>query len=278
MKTKITYKYMRLTVGAVAIMAAVLALNSQALTISSSPLVSSDWQSLTASTPQTDPSSPKYGPPPAARFYDGPMIYGSGENVALYAGPDKGRTDMESILFVFSARQEDLLSLGTINFTLDVGGTLLSQSFLAADFLSTSACYLPQAVPGMGDGAAVLDIIFPDAYHAAARVWMDLGTVTDAQIGTVKVTTTADLRLDIFGVGKFAIPTAPSFSPQNLRKSGLLPAAPSTEPSYLYRIANNTPNSGAAGFHQVPDGGTTAFLLGCAIVMLGITQRVRAKS
>lgn len=275
---KIKYNYINLKVGVVAaILASTLAFNSQALTISS-PLVTSDWQSLNDNTPQTDPSSPTYGPPPAARFYDGPVIYGSGESAALYAGPNKGRADMESILFVFSARQEDLASLGTINFTLNAGGTLLSQSFGAGDFLSTSACALPQMVPGIGNGAAVLGIVFPDAYHAAARVWMDLGSVTDAQLGSLTVTTPADLRVDIFGVGRFAIPTAPSLTPQNAKKNGVLPAAPVPEPSYVYRIANNTPNSGSTGFHQVPDGGTTALLLGCAIVMLGIMQRARGKS
>lgn len=268
---------MNLQVGAAVIsMIAILAFNSQALTISS-PLVTSDWQYLNASTPQTDPSSPTYGPPPAARFYDGPVIYGSGESAALYAGPDAGRMNMESILFVFSARPEDLSSLGSINFTLNVGGTLLSQNFLATDFLSTSSCDLPQALAGIGDGADVLGIIFPDAYHAAARVWMDLGTVTDAEIGSVTVTTPADLRVDIFGVGKFAIPTAPSLAPNNLTKFGMLPTPPAAETTYLYRIANNTPNSGAAGYYQVPDGGATAFLLGCAMLMLWIMQRVRAK-
>ncbi|MEI8139870.1 MAG: hypothetical protein WCI03_08385, partial [bacterium] len=210
--------------------------------------------------------------PPAAHFLDGPMVYGSGESSALYAGPDMGRANIESILFVFSGRPSDLSSLGEVGFTLNVGGTLVSQSFLTAEFLSTSTCNLPVPVPGVGNGE-VLGIIFPDAYHAAARVWLDLGSVTDAQIGSVTITTPIDLRVDIFGIGRYAIPEAPSISYSNLRKRDLPPPPSDTETSYLYRIANNTPNSGAAGFHQVPDGGATALLLGCSLVILGVLQR-----
>jgi hypothetical protein len=253
------------------VLAVTLAPSVHAVTISA-PLTADAWQSLNSSTPQTDPESPTYGPPPAAHFMDGPMVFGSGEEAALYAGPNMGRANIESILFVFSARPSDLSSLGTVGFTLDVGGTLVSHSFLAADFLSTSTCDLPVSLAGIGDGE-VLGIVFPDTYHAAARVWLDLGSVTDAQIGLVTVTTPVDLRVDIFGVGRYEIPEAPSFASANLRKNNLPPPPTDTETSYLYRIANNAANSGAAGFHQVPDGGATALLLGCALVILGVIQR-----
>lgn len=234
------------------------------------PLGAADLQSLSSSAPP--PAS--YGPPPPVSFYEpGPLTVNSGDSSLLYAGPTPGQRGIESVLFVFST---DTMPLTDMSFILNVGSQTLSAYFSAGDFLSSADCGFGK-IRGIGNGE-VNGIVFPEAYHAAARVWLDLGVLTGTELGSMAVMTPYDLRVDIFGVAELPASTlAPTAGLNGKKRSG----SPTEPPSATtFRIVNNTPNSGAIGYNginnsRIPDGGVTVLLLGGAIMALGAMKRFR---
>jgi hypothetical protein len=237
----------------------------------SAPLDAATLQELNSSAP---PQAASYAPPPPASFetdqVNGPVYVNSGDSATIYAGPRPGQIDVHSLLFVFSA---NTLPLDTVNFTFNVNGDWESGSFSAADFLSTADCGFG-FVEGIAQGR-VNGIAFPDAYHAAAQVWISLGVATGTELGTLEVTTPDNLRVDIFGIAQVGTSQTAPAEGYSGKKRDLAPAGLPDPSPYTYRIINGGPNSGAAGY-KVPDGGTTILLLGSSIMLLGMIRRARS--
>lgn len=258
----------------------------------SQPLTATDVQYLNASLPPTDPLSAQYGPPAPAWFHplsgEGPLVFDSGTAAGFYSGPgyewkyrNSATFPIESVLLVFSPKTA-LTEGSQISFVLNgLGGGTFSQDFTAGDFFSSGAAGFPSPVSGLGNGTATLGIDFATAYHAAVQVDVDLGAHGE-QLGSLLVSTPVDVRVDIFGMAQ--LPLATPVSPKvAIGKNGV--TIPLPVPTTVYRIVNNSPNSGSVGFRQtsdnnpptrVPDGGTTAMLLGCSMMMMaGVAYRRR---
>ena len=245
----------------------------------SQPLRAIDVRYWNRSLPPTEPPSAAYGPPASALFHPGdevgPVIYGSGEASGLYSGPgyewqygNSAMFPIDSILLVFSSKTA-LSPDDQIQFTLNrLTGGSFSESLTENDFFTSGAAGFPDFIAGL-DQETVLGIDFPSAYHAAVRVGLTLGA-NGEQMGNLQVTTPVDMRVDAFGIAY--LPLASHGTPTVANGSGI--SVPLPAPASVFRIVNNNPNSGSVGFtgamtvNQVPDGGMTAILLGCSMVMM----------
>jgi hypothetical protein len=262
-KTGTTYRSFALGLAGCVGVALIAWTPAYGLTISG-PLGSSSLQELNSTTPP--PAD--YGPPPPASFFEpGPLTTSSGGTSILYAGPKPGQVGVESLLFVLSS---SVLPQDMVSFVLKVNGVSVMAEFSSSDFFSTVDCGFG-TIEGIANGE-VNGIVFPDAYHAAARVWLNLGLDAGTPIGSVEIVTPTDLRVDIFGVGLLPAPTPSPSGAFSNKKRG--PAPVSYPTAYIPRIINNTPNSGAVGY-RVPDGGLTVLLLGGSIMVLGLLRKAR---
>jgi hypothetical protein len=181
-----------------------------------------------------------YGPPSNATFPDGPFTVGSGTSATLSAGPAGGNAD--TLLLVLSATSTDVASLGTITLKFD---GLTPVSFSSADFFTSAQGGFPTTnIPGIANGA-VNGIKFPTAEHAAADITFSGPlTPTDAVLGDVTITSSINLRVDVFGDNS---------------STGL--------------IVGNAANSGAEGITgipvPIPEPTPTALFVG-AIALIGV--------
>jgi hypothetical protein len=141
-------------------------------------------------------SGANYGTPSNATFPDGPFTVGSGTGTELTGGP--AASNATSILLVLSATDPSALGAGTVDLTF---GSLKTVDFSSSDFYSTSATDFPTTIKSIANGA-VNGIKFPNSDHAGALI--DLGSllVKDADLGLVTITSSINLRVDVFGVNK----------------------------------------------------------------------------
>jgi len=184
-----------------------------------------------------------YGPPPAARFLDGPITVPSGTASTLFAGNKKGASIADTALLVLSAPASAVATLGSITLTF---ASLPSITLSASDFFTTAAADFPTSIGGIANGA-VNGIKFPTAVHAAVELTFTnlIHSLygTDDPIGAVTIDSPINLRVDVFG-----------------DHDGL--------------IVNNTPNSGAEGVtrHKVPEPATLG-ILGIGLLGIGLARR-----
>lgn len=155
------------------------------------PLTKAQFQALNG-------TGAEYGPPANATFPDGPYTVSSGDDVSLTGGPAADNAD--SLVLVLSARASDLDALtGTITLTFtDADNVQHSVIFGSNDFFSTADAGFPESIDGIANGA-VNGIKFPDSEHAGADILFDSTLPKDEVIGSVAISSSIDLRVDVFG-------------------------------------------------------------------------------
>ena len=147
-------------------------------------------------------SGAAYGPPAPANFTEpGPITVQSGVATNLLAGETKTASVSDSILLVLSAPASSVASLGSVTLQF---GTLAAITFKASDFVSSQSDDFPSSISGIANGAVGPDgITFPSSLHAVADISLgyDISPhyATGDVIGAVKVTSSIDLRVDVFG-------------------------------------------------------------------------------
>ena len=222
-------------------------------------------------TAVNDNKNTDYGPPAAVLLHPsdvtGPLTFKSGEVAGVYAASGASKTD--SLLLVLSLNPKflsdgDFIQVNLYDISMNSLGTV---TFGARDFYSDKASGFTEKIDGIGNGQ-VGGITFTGSSHAAADVSLANFPAfkTGAQIASLSVLSPVDLRLDVVGLSTSV-------------NEGLASAL--NIPDY---IINNSPNSGAIAIQGggsvpavqgVPDGGSTAVLLGLGMIGMATVARRR---